>query len=83
MIEYFSNHYSISYLCKLLNVSRSGYYKWKYRKENPSIRQISRQSDLELIKEVHSKHKTHGYRWINTFIRNKYGIVYTDNYVHR
>ena len=36
-----------------------------------------------MIKEVHSKHKTHGYRWINTFIRNHYGIVYTDNYVHR
>ena len=32
---------------------------------------------------MYNKHKTHGYRWINTFIRNKYGIVYTDNYVHR
>ena len=66
-----------------MSVSRSGYYKWKYKKENPSIKEISRQSDLKLIKEVYNKHKTHGYRWINTFIRNKYGIVYTDNYVHR
>ena len=64
-------------------MSKSGYYKWKYRKENPSLKEISRQSDLELIKEVHSKHKTHGYRWINTFIRNHYGVVYIDNYVHR
>ena len=64
-------------------MSRSGYYKWKYRKENPSIKEITRQSDLRLIKEVHNKHKSHGYRWLNAFIRNKYGIVYTDNYVHR
>ena len=64
-------------------MSRSGYYKWKYRKENPSIKEITRQSDLRLIKEVHNKHKSHGYRWLNAFIRNEYGIVYTDNYVHR
>lgn len=38
---------------------------------------------MRLIKDVHSKHKSHGYRWINTFIRNKYGIIYTNNYVHR
>ena len=47
-----------------MSISRSGYYKWKYRKENPSIREITRQSDLELIKKVHNKHKAHGYRWI-------------------
>ena len=66
-----------------MSISRSGYYKWKYRKENPSLREITRQSDLELIKKVHNKHKAHGYRWINTHIRNKYGVVYSDNYVHR
>lgn len=83
IIEYFSKDYSISYLCKLLNVSKSVYYKWKYRKYNPSLKEITRQSDLKIIKEVHNKHKSHGYRWINTFIRNKYGIIYKDNYVYR
>ena len=66
-----------------MSVSRSGFYKWKYRKENPSIREISRQSDIALIKKVHQKHKSHGYRWINQRIRNLYGVYYTDNYVHR
>ena len=46
-----------------MSVSRSGFYKWKYRKENPSLREISRQSDIELIKKIHQKHKSHGYRW--------------------
>ena len=67
----------------MLDVSRSGYYKWKYRNENPSERELSRQVDLSLIKEIHQKHKAHGYRWINAFVKNKYGVVFTDNYVHR
>ena len=66
-----------------MSISRSGYYKWKYRKKNPSLREITRQSDLELIKKVHNKHKAHGYRWINSHIKNQYGVYYTDNYVHR
>ena len=64
-------------------MSRSCYYKLKYIKENPSKKETSRQSDLELIREVHNRHKTHRYRWINAFIRNHYGIVYTNNYAHR
>lgn len=66
-----------------MSVSKGGYYKWKYRMDNPSLREISRQEDIKLIKEVHSKHQSHGYRWINAYIKNKYGIVFTDNYVHR
>ena len=66
-----------------MSVSRSGYYKWKHRIKYPSLREITRESDLSLIKKVHKSHKAHGYRWINRFIRNKYGVYYTDNYVHR
>ena len=65
-----------------MSVSRSGYYKWKYRQENPSDKMISRQSDIDLITEIHNKHKAHGYRWINAYARQKYGIVLTDNHVH-
>ena len=65
-----------------MNVSKSGYYKWKYRQKNPSLKDISRQSDIRLIKEIHKKHPSHGYRWINAFARNKYGIVWSDNHVH-
>ena len=63
-------------------VSRSGYYKWKYRQEHPTQKMISRQSDIELIKEIHKKHPSHGYRWINAYARLHYGIVWSDNHVH-
>lgn len=70
-------------LCELLSVSKSGYYKWKYRKANPSTRELIRQEHIKLIKEIHEKHPSRGYRWINAFIGNKYQINFTDNYVHR
>jgi len=79
----FKEKYSVKFLCKLMSVSRSGYYKWAFRNENPTPRELSRQEDIKLIKEVHTKHKSHGYRWINAFIKHKYEIVFSDNYVHR
>ena len=65
-----------------MSVSKSGYYKWKYRTNNPTSKMISRQSDIDLIKEIHEKHPSHGYRWINAYARNKYGIIWSNNYVH-
>ena len=65
-----------------MSVSRSGYYKWKYRQEHPTEKMISRQSDIKLIKEIHEKHPSHGYRWINAYARLHYGIVWSDNHVH-
>lgn len=65
-----------------MSVSRSGYYKWKYRQNNPTEKMISRLSDIALIKEIHEKHPSHGYRWINAFARLHYGIVWSDNHVH-
>lgn len=65
-----------------MSVSKSGYYKWKYRRANPGKKELARQADIKLIKEIHDKHPSHGYRWINAFIRNKYGIVFSDNHVH-
>ena len=65
-----------------MSVSRSGYYKWKYRQEHPTMKIISRQTDIDLITEIHNKHKAHGYRWINAYARQKYGIVWSDHHVH-
>lgn len=47
-------------LCEYMSISRSGYYKWKYRQEHPTLKMIARQEDIKLIKEVHDKHPSHG-----------------------
>jgi transposase InsO family protein len=65
-----------------MDVNRSGYYKWKIRKANPSKKELARQENIKLIKEVHISHPSHGYRWINAFIRRKYGVIQSNNHVH-
>lgn len=45
-----------------MSVSKSGYYKWKYRRANPGKKELARQTDIKLIKEIHDKHPSHGYR---------------------
>ena len=35
-----------------MDVNRSGYYKWKYRKLHPSARHTQRIKDVEFIKEI-------------------------------
>lgn len=65
-----------------MKVSKSGYYKWKKRNNYPSKKMISRNSDIELIKKIHNKYPSHGYRWINAYARLNYGIVWSDNHVH-
>lgn len=72
----------VSKLCKLMDVNRSGYYKWINRKNNPSSRTLQRDKDIELITKVHNEHPSHGYRWINAYIKRNYGIVWSDNHVH-
>ena len=41
-----------------MSVSKSGYYKWKYRKENPNKKELARQRDINLIKERIAKLNT-------------------------
>ena len=56
-----------------MDVNRSGYYKWKNRQINKPEWVKRRESNLKIIQEVHNKHKTHGYRWISAYLKQKYG----------
>ena len=49
--------YSISKLCKLAGVSRSGYYKWINRAEDFSDRAKENKLIKELILEIHNKYR--------------------------
>ena len=55
-----SGDFPIAKLCSLMNVNRSGFYKWKKRLEHPSKRLQSFVSDLALFKEYHEKYPSHG-----------------------
>ena len=66
-----------------MDINRSGYYKWKYRKAHPSTRYIQRMKDVEYIKEESLKHKAHGYRWLAAYIKKHHGVIMSPEYVYR
>ena len=68
-------------LCELMVVSRAGYYKWL--KHKPTIRDHRREEIVEKVKEVHEKHRTHGYRWTAAFIRINMHLEISDSYAYK
>ena len=78
-----SGQFPVKYLCEVLSVNRSGFYKWKNRLEHPSDRMKSFISDLILFKEYHAKYPSHGYRWLNAKIMLDTGLIMSDQRAHR
>lgn len=62
-----------------MHVSRAGYYRYIDRPK--SKRMTMWEKMLDIVKEIHEKHKVHGYRWINAILKRKEGIVVSNNYV--
>lgn len=78
-----SGQFPVKYLCEVLSINRSGFYKWKHRLEHPSNRMKSFVSDIALFKEYHSKYPSHGYRWLNAKIKLDTGLIMSDQRAHR
>ena len=76
-----SRDYAVQCICDMMGVSRSGYYKWK--KRLPSRRDLTREKMIELVKSVHERHRTHGYRWVAAYIRINEHIEVSDSYVYK
>ena len=65
----------------MMGVSRAGYYKWK--KREPSKRDITREVMVDVVEQTHSKHSTHGYRWTAAYMRHNLNLVISDNFVYK
>ena len=64
-----------------MEVSKSGYYKWLSR--SPTERDVRREEAVTLVTEIHSAHKSHGYRWTAAFIRLNCSVRISDNFVYK
>ncbi len=80
-MDLLSRDYEVQDLCALMGVSRSGYYKWK--KREPSERDLNRENMIALVSAVHEEHKSHGYRWTAAFIRINHNVEISDNYAYK
>lgn len=83
IVEDLSREFNIISLCFVMNISRSGYYKWLNRKNKLNIRQKNRILLKEMIINTHNNHKSFGYRRITSWIRNETGWYFSTNLCHK
>ena len=66
-----------------MNISRSGYYKWLKNKNKLNRYEIDRLELETLIKEIHKKKPSYGYRRINRIILRETGWIVSNNLIHK
>lgn len=66
-----------------MDVNRSGYYKWKSRRDTPSRYEQDRALLTELLREAHKKHQSHGYHRLAKDVFAATGWVFSDNLAHK
>lgn len=78
-----SEEYSVKSLIEVMNVSRSGYYKWLKTKDELNRYEQARLDLEELIKDIHQRKPSYGYHRINTLIYAETGWCISSNLVHK
>lgn len=75
--------YGVKLLCVLMDVNRSGYYKWVLRKDQLNQYEQDRKLLTELLEAEHKIHPSYGYRRLSHCIRNTTGWVFSDHLAHQ
>lgn len=79
-----SSKYSISILCKLVNLSRSGYYKWLKRINNLTDRDIQDNILKDHILDIHKKYRgTYGRKRICIYLNRILDFTVNHKRVYR
>lgn len=73
----------MSFLCKVMGVNRSGYYKWKARQGKPNRYERDRILLTELIEKAHKEHPSHGYHRLANDVIAETGGVFSHNLAHK
>ena len=73
----------MNFLCQIMDVNRSGYYKWKARQGTLNRYEQDRIVLTELLKEAHAKHPSHGYHRLARDVFHTTGWVFSDNLAHK
>ena len=75
--------YSVVFLCQLMGVSKSGYYKWKGRQGKLNRYEQDRQLLTKLLTEQHEKHPSHGYHMLADDVFQATGWIFSHNLAHK
>ena len=75
--------YPIVFLCQLMGVSKSGYYKWKNRQGQLNRYEQDRLLLTKLLAEEHRKHPSHGYHMLANDVFQATGWIFSHNLAHK
>ena len=66
-----------------MGLNRSGYYKWRARKDYPNRYEKDRLTLTKLLMEVHKKHPSYGYHRLAREVFDQTGWMFSDNLAHK
>lgn len=75
--------YRVGMLLNLMGLNRSGYYKWRTRKDCPNRYEKDRLALTNLLMEAHKKHPSYGYHRLARDVFDQTGWVFSDNLAHK
>ena len=75
--------YPVTLLCRLLDISRSGYYKWRNRQGSKSRYEKDRELLTSLLQQAHQKHPSYGYHRLAAVVRQETGWLFSHNLAHK
>ena len=73
----------MDFLCRIMNVNRSGYYKWKARQGIQNQYEKDRILLTELLEKAHIKHPSHGYHRLAKDVFQETGWVFSHHLAHQ
>ena len=83
IIEELREKYPVRFLCGIMDVNPSGYYKWRKRKGKPNRYEQDRMVLTELLKIEHEKHPSRGYHRLADDVFENTGWVFSHNLAHK
>lgn len=78
-----SGDYELTSLCEVMDVSRSGYYRWVGRHGESNRYEINRALLSNLVIAEHKRHRTYGYRHLAKEIRIMTGWHFSNWLCHK
>ena len=78
-----TDRHSVSELCSIYGVSRSGYYKWLRRCRKPNRYEVSQQLLDAYVSDIHAHYPMMGYRSVRDMLALQFGWLVSDPSVWR
>ena len=75
--------YPVDFLCRIMDVNRSGYYKWKTRQGQLNRYEKDRLLLTELLQKAHETHPSHGYHRLANDVFRETGWMFSHHLAHQ